>query len=412
MKRYIILWLFLVSSYLGYAQKCGLDAPLPILLDQTLTYDITVDPADYLVTDLASNPLCEVEIFFTNYVVFDMELVLISPAGERVSLIGPNNSPTEFTNHTILSKFDISFVRDAATAKPDPEFLGFGDRWDNTILPFRSGITYTGSYKPFGGRLEDFGIGGIGGIWQLEVTNFSLINTDVNPNEILDVRLIFCDESGAPPCCDADAGFINTSLNIVACAGDNTLNLINIGPGYTLRRPDTLDYGYRFMVAQNGILVGNDSISDLTGYPPGNYEICGLSFNRGQANLIPEPDGTLTMADIRNDLTGPTPSFCADITTNCINVVINGSSPPTAVSEIICPGDSLFIGDSTFISAGNYEVLLTNQAGCDSLINLALTVAEITQDTLIETICEGDTFTVGTSTYDVSGFLLRHLIVH
>ena len=403
MKRYIILWLFLVSSYLGYAQKCGLDAPFPILLDQTLTYDLIVDETQYLVTDLASNPLCEVEIFFTNYVVFDMELSLISPAGERIMLIGPNNSPIEFTNHTILSKFDVSFVRDGDAAKPDTEFLGLGDRWDNTILPFRSGVTYTGSYKPFAGRLEDFVTGGIGGVWQLEITNNSLINTDVNPNEILDVRLIFCDESGAPPCCDADAGFINTSLNIMACAGDDTLDIRNIGPGYTLRRPDTLEYGYRFLIGQNGILVGNDSISDLRSFAPGTYEICGFSFNRSEVDRIPAPNGTLTINDIRNDLTGAAPSLCADITSDCITVVINGSSPTTFLNEVICPGDSLFIGDSTFTSAGDFEVLLSNQSGCDSLINLALTVAEVTRDTLTEIICPGETFSVGPSIYDASG---------
>ena len=404
MKRYIILWLFLISSYLGYAQKCGLDAPLPILVDQTVTYDITVDETQYLVTDLASNPLCEVELFFTNYVVFDMELTLISPAGERVQLIGPNSSPTEFTNHTIATKFDVTFVRDVDTARPDPEFLGLGERWDNSILPFRSRPAYAGSYKPFSGQLEDFVTGGIGGAWQLEITNNSLINTDVNPNEILDVRLIFCDESGAPPCCDADAGFINTALNIAACVGDDTLNLENIGPGYTLRRPDTLEYGYRFLVAQNGVLVGNDSISDLRIFPAGTYEICGLSFDRSQQNLIPEPDGSLTMDDIRNDLNGAAPSLCADITSGCITVIINGSSPPTPVSEVICPGDTLTIGDSTLVSAGSYDILLMNQAGCDSLINLELTIAEVTRDTLIETICEGEFFEVGTSTYDMSGF--------
>ncbi len=73
------------------------------------------------------------------------------------------------------------------------------------------------------------------------------------------------------------------------------------------------------------------------------------------------------------------------------------------ITETICEGESVMVGTSTYTTTGNYSDLLSTENGCDSMVNLSLTVNPIYNIDLTETICEGESFTVGTSTYTTSG---------
>jgi gliding motility-associated-like protein len=73
------------------------------------------------------------------------------------------------------------------------------------------------------------------------------------------------------------------------------------------------------------------------------------------------------------------------------------------VEETICAGESVNIGDSTYTQSGVYPTLLQTAAGCDSLVHLALTVIPLPETLLTETICAGETYAVGTSTYAATG---------
>ncbi len=75
----------------------------------------------------------------------------------------------------------------------------------------------------------------------------------------------------------------------------------------------------------------------------------------------------------------------------------------TTISEIICEGESIQIGDSFFNQTGDYEVLMMNQYGCDSLISLNLMVTEKNTLNLSATLCEGENYPVGDSLYDETG---------
>jgi hypothetical protein len=74
-------------------------------------------------------------------------------------------------------------------------------------------------------------------------------------------------------------------------------------------------------------------------------------------------------------------------------VMIHVFHPDTvALTEAICFGDTLFIATQAFYASGQYQVLLSNSSGCDSVINLQLQVNPI-KDTLISAeICLGDTY--------------------
>lgn len=61
----------------------------------------------------------------------------------------------------------------------------------------------------------------------------------------------------------------------------------------------------------------------------------------------------------------------------------------------ICEGESIEIGDEEFNTEGNFQVILPSANGCDSIINLELSVLENSLTVLQESICEGSSFQVG-----------------
>jgi len=69
----------------------------------------------------------------------------------------------------------------------------------------------------------------------------------------------------------------------------------------------------------------------------------------------------------------------------------------------ICSGDSYIIGSSTYTTAGVYTDVLTTIAGCDSIVITNLTVNPIYNMTENVSICDGDSYTIGNSTYTSTG---------
>jgi hypothetical protein len=61
-------------------------------------------------------------------------------------------------------------------------------------------------------------------------------------------------------------------------------------------------------------------------------------------------------------------------------------------SITLCAGESLQIGNSNYSQSGNYQTILTSQAGCDSTINTQLTILNTQETSEQQTICEGNNF--------------------
>ena len=75
----------------------------------------------------------------------------------------------------------------------------------------------------------------------------------------------------------------------------------------------------------------------------------------------------------------------------------------TTVTVTICDGDSYSVGNSTYTAAGSYTDVLSTTLGCDSTVTTILTLnPTYTINQNIE-ICEGDTYIIGTSTYSSTG---------
>lgn len=78
----------------------------------------------------------------------------------------------------------------------------------------------------------------------------------------------------------------------------------------------------------------------------------------------------------------------------------------TNLTVITCQKPYVFSGQ-TFEESGNYEIILTALTGCDSVFHLDLTLLPDAEVYLEEQICEGETYTMGTNTYDEPGIYVE-----
>ncbi len=80
-------------------------------------------------------------------------------------------------------------------------------------------------------------------------------------------------------------------------------------------------------------------------------------------------------------------------------------APATVVDQYvsICFGDTYYLGGAAYTTSGNYSELFTASNGCDSTIITHLTVEDQITSEQFVSICYGETYTIGTSTYSVNG---------
>jgi len=84
------------------------------------------------------------------------------------------------------------------------------------------------------------------------------------------------------------------------------------------------------------------------------------------------------------------------------NLTVLSTSASSVINDItICDGDSVEVGSNAYIVTGSYTDILVNSAGCDSIITTNLTVQTPTYQDI--TICDGDSRVVGSSVYNSTG---------
>lgn len=91
---------------------------------------------------------------------------------------------------------------------------------------------------------------------------------------------------------------------------------------------------------------------------------------------------------------------CDSIVTLSLSVLEEISSSEEA---FLCPGDTYEMGNMSFDEPGDYMVTLTAMGGCDSVVALSLIPVFPANTSLSASICEGETFAVGTSIYHQTG---------
>jgi len=388
------------------AQNCGCadNGNCPLQFPANTTTQVCYEFTDAFNNDLASptQGVCGVYIKFRHGHIGDLELTLTSPGGQQVQLVGTSSSCNTFTP---LATWDILFVPCVTTCHPDTvNACTYPCIFDGcpTVCPWGSG-TYDGTYHPFNGCLENFNTGPMNGQWCIEITN----GAPFNGGTILDFEIIPCDDSGIL-CCEADAGNL-PDPDVTACLGDPSLDL-NLVPTYGALVPDPAEYGYTFTVFSNGNLFDLDTTDNFTSYPAGTFTVCGLSYLLADSTKLPTVGAPLTPQALDANLHGPAPDFCGDIGLNCVTIRIGATPPTTQLRDTICQGQTISFNGQNLGTAGIYADTLASFFGCDSLLNLALTVMPNVTTNLTETACFGDTVWMGGNPYTATGTFTENLL--
>ena len=358
---YILFFIFIANSL--YSQCGETDVVIPIAdNEQAMEFQLIVD--GYANNDLSdpNQGVCGVTLKYNHTKRSELTIDLISPAGQKVGLVGPYVPNNTSLFGTIL--WDISFVRCSALAGPDS---GKDKHFNSTNDWFSIPGGYTGVYYPFDFCLEDFNTGPVNGTWTFVVHDHS----HFYKGNLLGYTIEFCDGSSLEcDLCEAYAGeFDHTEYEY--CADDDNIS-IDISHNFDGKEPDALNYNYEYIVAKDNVILEHSTSPDLDFKDPGEYTICGLSYHKidapGVVNLIENVSQINTVFDSIEYIGSP---YCADITDTCILVKIN-TVDTIRIDSTICEGDTLFFQGEKLFSDGKYY-FKSNQ-DCDSayLINLSL----------------------------------------
>ena len=94
---------------------------------------------------------------------------------------------------------------------------------------------------------------------------------------------------------------------------------------------------------------------------------------------------------------------CYTLPTSPILCVNGECGLDTLIQASICNGQTYTQGNSSYTDSGTYVDVLESVQGCDSVVTLELTVTSSSSTTNIVSICEGETYTEGSSTYSATG---------
>ncbi|MCQ2217533.1 MAG: T9SS type B sorting domain-containing protein [Paludibacteraceae bacterium] len=98
---------------------------------------------------------------------------------------------------------------------------------------------------------------------------------------------------------------------------------------------------------------------------------------------------------------------CDSIVTLTLTVL---DKKETNLEETICKGESFSFGGNSLTATGVYEDKLVSASGCDSVVTLTLIVLEKLETKLVETICEGESFSFGGQSLTEAGVYEDKLI--
>jgi hypothetical protein len=363
--KYLYTFVFLIFGYLLHSQ-CGLTTSYIIGdLDNeqadTTNVSILVEGAINNNLATAQQGVCGVQLKFKHPFMKELFVELISPSGQKITLVGGDIVAT----NTGLITWDVTFVPCGASPAPDPGFL---DQWENDQL-WQNLTTYTGQYHPYLGCLESFNTGTVNGTWTIRCIDFE----DGGNGTLLDAKIIFCQEQGVS-CdeCIINPGIIQND-DLVTCQGDGSLN-ININKTFPNNIFDNNIYDYNNIIFKDSTIIAYAVNPDLRAFSSGRYTICGTQVSKLQSAILPAIGAEFNQQTLSNYFFGL--GACAAISDSCMVVEISEAIDPVNIDIYLCKGEQYTIDGQTFDTEGNYSVLIENGA-CDSLVNLNLTVIDV-----------------------------------
>ena len=151
-----------------------------------------------------------------------------------------------------------------------------------------------------------------------------------------------------------------------------------------------------------GDINGELSLTIFNGVIPYNFTWENSMNGLNGTGMVTEEGGN----GIINNLPPGTYNFSitdAFGSTTTTAMVIEPQPIITAINETICFGDSLLVGNNFYTNAGLVFENLTSFSGCDSTVTGLLNIRPFVNETVIETLCFGDSLAVGNVFYKNSG---------
>ena len=360
------LFLFLLGLFFKGETQCGL-AKTYIIDDIDNegpdTTNISLIVAGAINNSLSAplQGLCGVQLRFRHPFMKELFIELISPAGEKITLVGGDIVAT----NTPLITWNVTFIPCSASPAPDPGFLG---KWENDQL-WQSLTTYTGQYHPYIGCLEDFNIGTVNGTWTLRCIDFE----DSGKGTLLNAQLIFCQDQGISCSeCLLNPGIISNS-DLTKCQGDNDL-AIQLNKSFPGNQFNPVLYDYSNIIFKDSFIFDYQQSADLTTASSGIYKICGIQSSKQQASVLPIKGAKYNQVSLEDYFFKQ--GSCASVSDSCQQVTIVEPILPLNVTKYICKGDSFYINGQSYSNSGMYDVVFDKPV-CDSLVRLDLRVVDV-----------------------------------
>ncbi len=358
----LILCIFLCLSNTILRSQCTTSLAESIPDDGTITIQFIV--TGLVDSDLASptQGICGINLDFMHEYLGDLTMTLISPSGTSVKLVGPVTTAFPPTN---LSRFNVRFVPCATPAMPD---AGFTPTWSN--LQFWQQFTpYSGTYHPESGCLEDFNAGSANGVWQLVITDHDVLQIGTLSNALL----LFCNPTGLQCAqCNPNGGTLSPS-DITLCVGQN-ISSSDIAVDFGVNPPLPSSYSYQYLMT-----VGNSIISSGTSFtetpPPGNYNICGLSYLTVDSMQV---NALLAAGDFNQlNLAISTNTICANLSTTCVSLQVLTIPDTLNISVNLCNGESYSFGGQDYTLMGTYYQTHDGPGLCDSVFQIQIFTSDL-----------------------------------
>ena len=137
----------------------------------------------------------------------------------------------------------------------------------------------------------------------------------------------------------------------------------------------------------DNFFISEDSTVEYTGCQGDGYEIevNGTIYNESN------PSGIET--------NGNTGECLTNVEVNLVFL----SSDLSSIEESICEGESITIGGQSYSNEGNFTQNFVNSNGCDSIVNISILMQSILETDLQYNICEGESIEVGGQSFSNAG---------
>ncbi len=197
--------------------------------------------------------------------------------------------------------------------------------------------------------------------------------------------------------CDS---IVITNLTLKTSSTFNNPQSICQGSSYSINGKNYTTAGIYRDTLKNAAVGGCDSIviTNLTLKTASTFTNS-QSICQGSSYTINGKTYT-TAGTYRDTLKNAAVGGCDSIVITNLTIV---NQIETNLTETICSGASFIVGSQTFTTSGIYVVNLKSAGGCDSIVNLDLKVVSQVETNLTESICTGSSFTIGTQTFTTTG---------